>query len=358
MNRSGNRLTAAITLALSVTVAVTGGPAANAAPAPIRIAGTGGDGVLMHEAPTVGSTRTGWLAEGASPDYTCFTYGDRVGSVNVWFSVTNAGGATGYYPSYYDNSSYSSEANLTDKYGIPKCGSAPTPAPASATPPATTPAPRTPTAGFFSPFNRGERGDDGRVEDLRDHSVRTVHPVNWYACDARSDRPYNAAVGLLPSGQFYDRIGGWSLGRFGPVELLQGMARRNDTAARKRLTYIIQIDPGPYSDLSDCDQRLGAGKTYADWLVENSNARLVVLSGKMSQKDKSKGIQEIYFNPIRTRAPGTNIRSRVLTCNYPLDHYTIYHAGQYWIKNKVPMNSCPVLNFEGRRWAATATWHP
>jgi cell wall-associated NlpC family hydrolase len=39
----------------------------------------------------------------------------------TWFSV-NYHGVTGYYASYYDNSSYSTDSQITSKYGIPHCG--------------------------------------------------------------------------------------------------------------------------------------------------------------------------------------------------------------------------------------------
>ena len=109
-------------------------PAANALSAPIHISGTGGQGVNMRPTPDTSQPRVGWIPEGASPDFLCFTYGQNIGGVPVWFRVTY-GGATGYYASYYDDSHYSSEADLITKYGIPKCGAAapPPPAPAPST---------------------------------------------------------------------------------------------------------------------------------------------------------------------------------------------------------------------------------
>jgi hypothetical protein len=68
------------------------------------------------------------MPEGASPDYHCFAWGQNINGVPIWFNVTY-GGATGYYASYYDDSSYHSNEELTAKYGVPLCGSAP-PAPA------------------------------------------------------------------------------------------------------------------------------------------------------------------------------------------------------------------------------------
>jgi hypothetical protein len=100
--------------------------------APIQIAGTDNEGVLIQSEPNASSTRLGWMPEGASPGYECFTHGEMVGTVSVWFYVTY-NGVTGFYPSFYDNSSYASDAELTAKYGVPPCGPAPS-TPAKAPP--------------------------------------------------------------------------------------------------------------------------------------------------------------------------------------------------------------------------------
>jgi len=141
-------------ISIVTTVAVFGALAgltddALAISAPIHIAGTGGEGVFIRPEPNTSHPAVGWMAEGTSPDYNCFTYGQMIGNVNVWFSV-NHNGVTGYYASYFDDSSYHSEAELTAKYGIPKCGAAaPTPAP----PPAPSPSPA-PSGGLvFTVFN-------------------------------------------------------------------------------------------------------------------------------------------------------------------------------------------------------------
>jgi hypothetical protein len=130
-------------------------PTATAVPAPIHISGTGGDGVLIRPTPSTSQPGVGWMPEGASPDYNCFTYGDVVGGVPVWFSV-NYNGKTGYYASFFDDSHYQSESDLTARYGVPKCGAGAPPAPAP--PPTLTPAPDpTPTPGVPIPAVQFDR---------------------------------------------------------------------------------------------------------------------------------------------------------------------------------------------------------
>jgi hypothetical protein len=285
----------------------------------------------------------------------CYAWGDAVGPYSnaLWYLVSdlsrplvNGHANGGYLNAHYINDGLNSNQVVS---GVDQCG-------ATASPPP----PPTPVAGFFAPFNQGERGADGLVEDLVDQNgVKPVYRDNWYPpCGTPSDRSYNSANSLLSAGQYYDRLGAWSLGRLGPVQVLRSMRAYNANAMNS-LNYIVLIDPGNYSDLSACDDQLAAGATYAAWLRQNPNARLVVIAGTLTQQSASKGIQQIYFQPIRNVAVGTNLRSRVTVCNYGnLDHYKAYHAGQYWIKNPIGANSCPTLNYNGTRWHPTATWHP
>ncbi|HEY8814239.1 MAG TPA: hypothetical protein VIP57_03950 [Candidatus Dormibacteraeota bacterium] len=109
--------------------------------APIHVANTGGEGVYIRPDPNTSRAPVGWMPEGASPDFHCFSWGQNINGVPIWFNVTY-GGATGFYASYYDDSSYHSNEELTAKYGVPLCGSAPpSPAPAPTPSPAPTPPP-------------------------------------------------------------------------------------------------------------------------------------------------------------------------------------------------------------------------
>jgi cell wall-associated NlpC family hydrolase len=86
--------------------------------------------VNIRPTPDTSRAPVGTIPQGASPDFHCFTYGQNINGVNVWFNVTQAG-VTGYYASFYDDAHYSSEAQLRATYGIPKCGATPTPPPAT-----------------------------------------------------------------------------------------------------------------------------------------------------------------------------------------------------------------------------------
>jgi len=79
----------------------------------------------LFSQPTTSSTPLGYIPEGDSPAYVCWTTGPPVGGVNVYFYVLWQNTA-GYYPSYYDSSVYSSDSRISIDYGIPACGSVPT----------------------------------------------------------------------------------------------------------------------------------------------------------------------------------------------------------------------------------------
>lgn len=129
---------------------------ASALSAPIHIANTDGEGVFIRPDPNTSRPAIGWMPEGASPDYHCFVWGQSVNGVPIWFNVTY-NGVTGFYASYYDDSSYHSNEELTAKYGVPLCGSAPPPSPApspSEPSPAPAPAPSAASGSLvFSVFN-------------------------------------------------------------------------------------------------------------------------------------------------------------------------------------------------------------
>jgi hypothetical protein len=118
---------AAAAAAVTVPMLLLGGTSAGAISSPLHVTAT------VHIRPTPDTSRPplGTVPQGASPVLHCFTYGQNINGVHVWFNISWAG-HTGYYASFYDDSHYSSEAQLTAKYGIPKCG-APAPAPAPST---------------------------------------------------------------------------------------------------------------------------------------------------------------------------------------------------------------------------------
>jgi cell wall-associated NlpC family hydrolase len=110
---------AAAAVTSGAVLVMTAGPAA-AMSAPIQTTAY----VNVRPGPSVSSgSPLAVMPPGTSPDFNCWTQGQNIGGVDVWFSI-NYHGVTGYYASYYDNSSYSTDSQITSKYGIPHCGSA------------------------------------------------------------------------------------------------------------------------------------------------------------------------------------------------------------------------------------------
>ncbi|HEV3310273.1 MAG TPA: amidase domain-containing protein [Chloroflexota bacterium] len=151
--------------------------------APIQVSGTSGEGVFIRPEPNTSQPALGWMPEGASPEYNCFTHGEMIGTVSVWFNVTY-NGVTGYYASFYDNSSYKNDAELTAKYGVPACGSAP-PVPPTESPPETPPteAPGAHVPVSESPSNQAPLGV----------SFNRTAAVAWATKNAKDKPPYESS---------------------------------------------------------------------------------------------------------------------------------------------------------------------
>jgi hypothetical protein len=324
-------------LALAGIAAWIGTPAALAASAPIHVT----DDVNLRAGTDASTARVGGLYRGTSPSFNCWAQGQNVNGVDIWFNVTY-NGVTGYYASFFDDSSYATDAQITSKYRIRPCGESS--APVAPQVPATVAAS---VSVYFSPYGQGSH-------ELNDQTVGTVYRPKWYGggCAPAAASVARATVGQRP----IDTLSGWSLGRVGVVRYL---ASASDDELR-RVDYAILIDPGTYDELS-CDRQLRAGVVLAHWLAVNPSAHLVVVSGsQVSQHERSRGIQESYFNAIRNQSapPRLNLRPRVLTCNYTITHQEAFAAAQYWIQHQIGTASCPTLRTGGKSFGATAHWHP
>lgn len=101
--------------------------AVDAQSAPIRIVGTGGQGVNLRSGPSTSYSILGKIPEGVSPDYHCYAFGQRIGGgpgvgTVLWWRVSYRG-RTGYYSSAYDNVPYSwqTDRGLQLHYTLFRC---------------------------------------------------------------------------------------------------------------------------------------------------------------------------------------------------------------------------------------------
>jgi uncharacterized protein YraI len=104
----------------------------NAGSAAIRIAATNGLGVNVRTGPSTAYPVAGKIPEGVSPNYICYTNGERIGGgpgvgTTLWFRASYKG-VTGYYSSAYDTVPYSWQTNIEGHYGISRCNGLPLPA--------------------------------------------------------------------------------------------------------------------------------------------------------------------------------------------------------------------------------------
>ena len=125
-------------ICVAATGLLVGAAPAGAMSAPIHTT----DWVNIRPGPSVGSgSPLGAIPPGVSPDFNCWTQGQNINGVDVWFNA-NYNGHTGYYASYYDDSHYATDYQITPKYGIPQC-----PAGGSTPPPGNPPPPSGGTTG-------------------------------------------------------------------------------------------------------------------------------------------------------------------------------------------------------------------
>jgi uncharacterized protein YraI len=312
----------------SIAIVAVSASSAMAINAPIHVT----DDVNLRAGTNTGTARVGGLYRGTSPSFNCWAQGQNISGVDVWFNVTY-NGVTGFYASYYDDSHYATDADITSEYGIPQCGTQqPTP---------TAPAP---VSIYFSPYNASSHL-------LTDRTASSLASTQWWSsgCAPYAARAARVAVGARP----VTAVAGWSLGRVGVIRFL---ASTSDDELR-RIGYVLLIDPGNYDELT-CDRQISAGVILAHWLTVNTSAHLAVISSsQVSQQNSSRGIQESYFNDIRRQSqpPRVNLRPRVLVCNYAMSHQDAFVDGQYWIQHQIGTTSCPAL---GGWRNPTAAWHP
>jgi hypothetical protein len=198
--------------------------------------------------------------------------------------------------------------------GPPPPAAEPPSAPPAAAPPAAAPAP---AAVYFSPYKQGAQ--NGRFE-VSDGATKLLYVNEWEAkwcsdnrAERKPDNGYKAAVNGVP-GRPITTIASWSNGRVG---VLSYLAHANKQQLQQ-LDYVLLIDPGYYGQM-ECEREQNAGGALVGWLRTNSEAHLVVIStSEISQQENSRGIQETYFNAIRSsiRRDGADLNSHEATAGW------------------------------------------
>lgn len=135
-----------IRLAIGALAAIACWFPATASGQAVHVSGTGSQGLFLRPTPSASGTPLAVIPEGATLTPDCFIYGQTINTVPIWWRL-NYNGTTGYASSAYDDTRYSSDAELTAKYGVPRCaanqGDAGAPSSTPSSPPST-PAPSTP----------------------------------------------------------------------------------------------------------------------------------------------------------------------------------------------------------------------
>jgi hypothetical protein len=151
-----------------------------------------------------------------------------------------------------------------------------------------------------------------------------------------SDCNSNRAVPRRPSRTF-TRLVGYSLGRLGPAYYLQQMEQRHVVSA---VRSVILLDPGVAEEF-DCDDKSGAGYTYATWLRQNPANRLLIINGEATAADKYKGLRDTYLSKLTAQTVGANVGDRVLVCDIPsIKHRRMDEAWKHLIP-AATQTGCP-----------------
>lgn len=250
-------------------------------------------GIYLRDGTSMGNVRRipeRYMLYGTRVELNCGAWGEAVGPYanRRWHNVRVATGATtnqvGWIADRYLNTP--NKANQPTP-GEPECGAPPPPT-----------------------YNGSVYYSPPSPNDL--WSPATIHMSSgqWAPGNCSASQAGNFPSWVAPSNKYITQMGGWSIGRLGPVYFLEANSHR-----WQEIDYILLFDPGNFDDLmgNQCDTMNNRGQLYTHWLKANPNARLVILAGGRTGESAHRGIQELYFNYLRANG---GPRDRVVVCNY------------------------------------------
>ncbi|RKQ90920.1 hypothetical protein C8N24_0735 [Solirubrobacter pauli] len=295
-------------------------------------------GIYLRDGKSMGEFRRileRYMPYGTRVELLCADNGEAVGPYanRRWHSVRVADGAiagqVGWIADrYLDTPNRANEATP----GEPECPSGGTPAPGPGTPPPAGVPARDGASVYFSPPS---------PDDLS--SPATLHRPyeQWRGANCSASKAASVPSWVAPANQNVTVLSGWSIGRLGPIYLLQSTSAGNRSRWQE-IDYILLFDPGNLEQLTGnrCDKTYPAARLYTEWLKANASARLVILAGEATSPRRHEGIQQAYFNYLREHG---GPRDRVIVCNYgSLKHRSVYTKYRSWItKPAITKSSCP-----------------
>jgi hypothetical protein len=256
--------------------------------------------------------------DGDQFDGECWTWGTPVGAYSnrIWWLGTTRFGK-GYIPDTFLTSPNKANQPIP---GAPQCGSTPTPPP-----------PSDDGSVYFSPYN-GDGPDNGLDADS------SILRRNWTYDNGTCNPGLSGGFADVINNRRIRTLSGWSAGRLGPLYFMKQFPDR-----AKNINRVVLFDPGVESELSDCDQRIGASQVIANWLRSNPSAELMIIAGSVTATNRHAGIQKYYFGSIR----GTDLVNRVLVCNDDnADHPTALLRNKTLIR--YPLSQCPSWTYGWR----------
>ncbi|HEU5380015.1 MAG TPA: hypothetical protein VFV38_31720 [Ktedonobacteraceae bacterium] len=325
------------------------------------------DGVWFRNSPHIDDTDrvTGHgVYAGNFVQLECYAFGDAVGIYNnrLWYYVTNitrpsvpVTGApnAGYLNAHYINDDQT--ANQVDA-GVSACNaSTPTPTPTPNSPPTIQSTPTTPAppsmpspSPTVAPTPTLPEGASAFFIPPQSRFDAWFHP--WPNSTANINDPsstwapghcqYGGGVTNPYNGYWVSILGGWSLGRLGPIYYL--MHATSEQASH--IHSILLIDPGRAKEMGEaCDAKLPMTPSYylANWLSLNQHNHLMILAADATGADDGDGLTYYYLTAIQQEG----LLNQVTICwDDKLDHEAAY---QRYAANSVtslishPSNDCP-----------------
>jgi hypothetical protein len=291
-----------VALALAITGSAVSAPAASAA---TGYTAGGGPWNVRYCAATQCDI-VGMMPNGAIPDLSCQTYGERVilGTfvTSIWDKVRTPSGAVGYLT---DAGVNETPGGATFDSRLPRCtgthgGSA-----------------------YFKPRDWAPLDPDAKADYVTDNAR-----WSYGNCSVIYGGNYPEVIG----DRRVTTLAGWSLARLAPSYALQ----YNFARVAASIDSIILYDPGSVDDYAGgCDGNW-EGRLYSEWLKANPNARLLVLAGEVTRDEEHpdssgrlyRGIRENLFNDYIS---GTPQARQVRVCNYnDLSHVRCSRTSTTW----------------------------
>jgi hypothetical protein len=203
-------------------------------------------------------------------------------------------------------------------------------------------------------FYSGE-GDAG-AGDVGDNTTRLVASFGFlglgphfdgkwtgsHPCETSNAVTARASIGSEP----ITELAGFSLGRLGPIYFL-----RQRPAWISQISYILLLDPGTASEMTECEPRsqIAPAGALASWLASRTSNRLVIMAGPATLADNYSGLDRYYLRGLQATE-----QRQVLICHTGSPSHDAFLENQLggygWMVSAPVPTTCPHGTSERSGW--------